>query len=241
MTKKGYIYIRFLFPIAIQILIYGCAVYHPQSTDIPLIDHKGELRIDAGASIIPSIYFTVSYGLTNKISFMTYASAGVEERYYFQFSPGFYKTLQSKKVIELYGGYGFGHANTVKDPFANIPERVEQSLAGTYQLYFAQLNWGKKISSPKEFDWAIGLKTGLFHSILTDRNYYRIYPESEPFSTYKENSILIEPVFVFRIGNEKVKFTNKVSLTKIFKLNNPENTIPIPIVNFGLGINFTLK
>ena len=96
---KVSVHIRFLIPIAIQILIYGCAIYHPQSTDIPLIDHKGELRIDAGASIIPSVYSTVSYGLTNRISFMTFASAGLEERYYFQFSPGFYKTLQNNNVI----------------------------------------------------------------------------------------------------------------------------------------------
>jgi hypothetical protein len=241
MIENRYMRKLFLFLLATQVLIYGCAVYHPQSTDIPLINHKGELRIDAGASIVPSAFSTISYGLSNKIAVQAFGSAGVEERYYFQFSPGFYKTLQNKKVIELYGGYGFGHANTVKNPFANMPEATKQSLYGNYQLYFAQFNWGKNTNESKRLDWAIGLKTGFFHSDLTDENYYRIYPESEPFSTNKENSILIEPILAFRIGNEKVKFTYKFSFTKIFKLNNTGNTIPIPLINIGLGVNFKLK
>lgn len=241
MIENRFIRKRFLFLLATQILIYGCAVYHPQSTDIPLIDHKGELRIDAGASIVPSVYSTISYGLTNKIALQAFGSVGVEERYYFQFSPGLYKILQNKKVIELYGGYGMSHANTVRNPFSNMPEAVRQSLSGDYQLYFLQFNWGKNTNESRKLDWAIGLKTGLFHSELTDENYYRIYPGSVPFPTNEENSILIEPILAFRIGNEKVKFTYKFSFTKIFKLDNPDNLIPIPFINIGLGVNFKFK
>jgi hypothetical protein len=44
----------------IIIMISGCAIYHPQTTDIPLISEKNDLRIDAGVSLIPSAHATFS-------------------------------------------------------------------------------------------------------------------------------------------------------------------------------------
>jgi hypothetical protein len=221
-------------------LFSGCAIYHPQTTDIPLIDHKGELRIDLGTSVIPSVHSSFSYGLTNKIAIQAFGSVGVESRYYFQFAPGLYKSFNNKKVIELYSGVGLGYANTTKDPLTNMPEVIKQSLFGNYQLYFVQFNWGKNAYNLKKLDWGLGLKTGLFHSNLTDMNYYSISSEVGPFPLNKENSILLEPVFVFRIGREKAKFTYKFALTKILKLHHPENYIPSPVLNMSLGINFKL-
>jgi hypothetical protein len=219
----------------------GCAVYHPQTTDIPLIDHKGDIRIDMGASVIPSVHSTVSYGLTKKIAVQAFGSIGPEDRHYLQLSPGFYKCLDNKKVIELYSGIGFGNANTVKNPLANLPEAIHQSLHGKYQLYFVQFNWGKNTNESRDLDWGIGLKTGLFHSELTDMNYYSTYSETEPFPVNKENSILLEPVFSFRIGKENTKFTYKFAITRILKLNHPENYIPAPVINMSLGVNFRFK
>jgi hypothetical protein len=228
--------------IGLSLLLSSCAVYHPQTTDIPLIDHKGEMRIDVGASVIPSVHSTISYGLSNKIVVQAFGSIGAEDRYYFQLSPGLYKCLNNRKVIELYSGFGYGHANTIKNPLSNLPEAVRQSLYGNYQLYFIQFNWGKNTTETRKLDWGLGIKSGFFHSSLADRNYYSIYSsEIGPFTTYKENSILLEPAFCFRIGNEKAKFTYKFALTKIFKLENPDNFIPAPILNMSLGINFKLK
>lgn len=222
---------------SLLVLLIGCAVYHPQTTDIPLIDHKGDLRIDAGVSVIPSVHSTFSYGLTKKIALQAFGSIGIEDRYYLQLSPGFYKCLNNKKVIELYSGFGLGHANTIKNPLANMPEAIKQSLYGKYQIYFVQFNWGKNTNESRVLDWGIGIKTGLFHSELTDMNYYSIYSATDTFPTNNENSILIEPVFSFRIGNEKAKFTYKFALTKILKLNHPDNYIPVPILNMSLGVN----
>lgn len=89
-----------------------------------------------------------------------------------------------------------GHANTVKNPLSNMPEAIHQSLSGNYQLYFVQLNWGKNTTELRKIDWGLGIKTGFFHSNLTDVNYYSIYsPETGPFTINKDNSILIEPFF----------------------------------------------
>lgn len=226
-----------LFPL----FLIGCAVYHPQTTDIPLIDHKGDLRIDAGVSLIPSVHSTFSYGLTRKIALQAFGSIGAEARYYLQLSPGFYKCLKNKKVIELYSGFALGYANTIKNPLANMPEAVKQSLHGNYQLYFIQFNWGKNSNESRRLDWGVGLKTGLFHSELTDMNYYSIYSATETFPVNKENSLLLEPVCSFRTGNERTKFTFKLALTKIIKLDHPDNYIPAPVLNMSLGVNFRLK
>jgi len=225
----------------LTLFLTGCAVYHPQTIDIPLIDHKGDLRIDAGASLIPSVHSTLSYGLTKRIALQAFGSIGIEHRHYLQVSPGFYKCLNNKKVIELYCGFGSGYANTIKNPLANMPEGPRQSLFGKYQVYFVQFNWGEKANQSGGMDWGFGIKTGLFHSNLTDENYYEINSETGPYPFLKENSILLEPMMFFRTGRKNVKFSYKFGLTRVFKLTNQKNYIPAPFINIGFGINFTPK
>ena len=225
--------------LSLSLFLTGCAVYHPQTTDIPLIDHKGDLRIDAGASLIPSVHSTFSYGLTKRIALQAFGSIGIENRHYLQVSPGFYKCLDNKKVIELYSGFGWGYANTIKNPLANMPEAIKQSLYGKYQVYFVQFNWGEKGNQSGGMDWGFGIKTGLFHSNLTDENYYEINSETRLYPFLKENSILLEPVLFFRTGRKNVKFSYKFGLTRVFKLTNQKNYIPAPFINIGLGLNFT--
>jgi hypothetical protein len=225
----------------LSFFLTGCAVYHPQAADIPLIDHKGEVRLDIGGTFIPSVHSTISYGLTEHIALQAYGSAGLEKRHYFQFAPGIYKSLHDKKVIEIYSGIGLGHAYSIKDPFANLPEATEHSLHGRYQVYFVQLNWGKNTSDPHELDWAIGFKSGLFHSTFEDRDYYENLYEGSPQASYKENHILLEPVFAFRTGAEKAKFTFKIGLLKFLKLKSTDHVIPAPILNLSLGVNLKLN
>jgi hypothetical protein len=232
---------RSIIVVSVSLFLTGCAVYHPQMTDIPLIDHKNELRIDIGASLIPSVHSTLSYGLTKNIALQAFGSIGIEHRRYLQISPGFYKCLNNSKVIELYSGFGWGYANTIKNPLANMPEAVRQSLYGNYQVYFVQFNWGKKGSQSGGMDWGFGIKTGLFHSNLTDENYYEINSEAGTYPFLNENSILLEPVMLFRTGRKNVKFSYKFGITRIFKLTNQRNYIPAPYINMGFGVNFTTK
>ncbi len=232
---------RSIIVVSLSLFLIGCAVYHPQMTDIALIDHKGDLRIDVGASLIPSAYSTLSYGLTKNIALQAFGSIGIEHRYYLQVSPGFYKSLDNNKVIELYSGFGWGYANTTKNPLANMPETVRQSLYGKYQVYFVQFNWGKKGNQSGDMDWGFGIKTGLFHSNLTDDNYYEINSETGPYPYLKENSILLEPMMFFRTGRKNVKFSYKFGFTRVFKLTNNKNYIPAPFINMGFGVNFSSK
>jgi hypothetical protein len=101
-----------------------------------------------------------------------------------------------------------------------------------------QYNFGKHNSN---IDYGFGLKTGYFHSMLTDKNYYDVYPGNGPYTTDKENSILIEPTIIGRFGGEKFKFSVKVGACWIIKINHPEKYIPFQVLNVGLGINYSYK
>ncbi len=225
---------KLIFGFLISLLVTGCCVYHPQTTDIPLIKGKNDLRIDAGISLIPTVHATISYGLTKAVALQAFGTIGSDSRQYFQFAPGLYKDLGNRRVMELYGGFGTGYGNAYKDAHPG-------NMYGDYQLYFLQYNIGRYAVRRGEGEFGFGIKTGYFHSNLTDRNYYAFISESGPFIKYKENSFLVEPMVFYRIGGERVKFTLKAGFCKLFKLSNPDNYIPFMNLNLGFGINFSPK
>ena len=68
---------------SLTIILTGCVVYQPQAVDIPLINKKKDLRIDAGISNLSFANATISYGLTDKVAVQTFGSYQSGERYYF--------------------------------------------------------------------------------------------------------------------------------------------------------------
>jgi len=220
--------------IIISLLLSSCIVYHPQTIDIPLISKKNDLRVDAGISVIPSAHATISYGLTNKISIQGFGSIGSDDRYYLQAATGLFKKHNKNRVTELYGGYGYGHGDAFKD--ANPGH-----FFGNYQLYFAQFNYGQIASENSNFEIGFGIKSGLFHSSLTDKNYFNVYSESGPFVTYHDNSILFEPAGFIRIGGKRLRFSVNLGGAILFKLTNTDKSIPNSYLNLGLGLNYRLE
>lgn len=218
-----------LFPI----MMSSCIVYQTQTTDIPLISKKNDLRVDAGVSTVPSVNATVSYGLTDKIAIQGYGNIGSGDRYYFQAATGLYKYKENSRVLELYSGFGYGYGNAYKD--AN-----PGNLLGDYQLYFGQLNYGKIANESSNFEIGFGIKTGYLHSNLTDKNYYNWISETGPYKTYHDESILIEPIGFIRVGGEKLKLSLKLGGTMIYKFTNTNRNLPYSYINLGLGINYRL-
>ncbi len=216
------------------LMLSGCCVYSPQVTDIPLISDKNDFRVDAGVALLPSVNATVSYGLTEKIAVQTFGSLGPEHNAYLQLAPGIYKLFSNNTVMELYGGFGYGHGDAYKD--AN-----PGNLTGNYQVYFIQYNFGQLNNNNSRNDFGLGIKAGYFHSNLTDENYYDIYPEDVPFPLDRENSILIEPSLIARFGGEHFKFSLKAGACWIVKITNPDRYIPTQVINIGMGINYSLK
>jgi hypothetical protein len=221
------------FGFLISIMMSSCIVYHTQTTDIPLISEKNDLRVDAGISIIPSAHATISYGLTDKIAIQGFGSIGSDDRYYFQGAIGIYKKYDNQKVMELYSGFGYGYGSAYID--ANPGD-----LYGDYQLYFGQLNYGRIASETSNVEIGFGIKTGYLHSNLTDRNYYDWISENGPYKTYHDKSLLFEPVGFIKIGGDKLKFSIKLGGTMIFKFTNTDHRLPYGYVNLGFGINYRL-
>jgi len=219
--------------ISISLLLSGCIVYHPQTIDIPLISKKNDLRADAGISVIPSAHATISYGLTNNISVQGFGSIGPDDRYYIQAANGLYKNHYKNRVMELYGGYGYGHGDAFKD--ANPGH-----LSGNYQLYFAQFNYGQIANENSNFEIGFGIKSGFFHSSLTDHNYFKVYSESGPFVTYHDNSILLEPAGFLRFGGKRLRLSIKLGGAILYKLTNSDKSIPNSFLNLGIGLNYRL-
>jgi len=211
----------------------SCLVYQTQTTDIPLISAKNDMRVDAGVSIVPSAHATVSYGLTEKIAIQGFGSIGSDDCYYFQAATGLFKNKDNSRVLELYGGlgYGYGYAYKSSNP---------GHLYGNYQLYFGQLNYGKISSELSNFEIGFGIKTGYLHSNFTDDNYYDWISETEPFKVYSDDSLLLEPIGFIRVGRGKLKFSVKVGGTMLYKFTNTDKSLPYSYFNLGLGVNYRL-
>jgi hypothetical protein len=222
-----------IFGFLISLMMSGCIVYHPMTTDIPLISEKNDLRIDAGISIVPSANATVSYGLTDKIAIQGFGSIGADDRYYFQAATGLYKNKGDNKIFELYGGFGYGYGNAYKD--AN-----PGNLLGDYQLYFGQANFGKISSNSSNFETGFGIKAGYLHSNLTDKNYYDWTSETGPFKIYHDESILFEPVGFIRFGGHRLRMSVKLGGTLICKFTNTDKNLPYSYLNLGIGLNYRL-
>ncbi len=222
-----------IFGFLISLMMSSCIVYHPMTTDIPLISEKNDLRIDAGISIVPSANATVSYGLTDKIAIQGSGSIGADDRYYFQAATGLYKNKGDNKIFELYGGFGYGYGNAYKD--AN-----PGNLLGDYQLYFGQANFGKISSNSSNFETGFGIKAGYLHSNLTDKNYYDWTSETGPFKIYHDESILFEPVGFIRFGGHRLRMSVKLGGTLIYKFTNTDKNLPYSYLNLGIGLNYRL-
>lgn len=218
----------------ILLMMSSCFVYHPMTTDIPLISGKRDLRVDAGISIIPSANATVSYGLTDKVAIQGFGSIGADDKYYFQAATGLYKEHENNKIFELYGGFGYGYGNAYSDANPGY-------LLGDYQLYFGQANFGKISSNSSNFETGFGLKAGYLHLNLTDKNYYDWISETVPFKTYHDESVLVEPAGFIRFGGKKIRINVKLGGTFIYKFTNTDRNLPYSYLNFGIGLNYRLS
>lgn len=223
--------INFLCIVIIAFALSGC-VYYPQAVDIPLISEKNEARIDAGISTDVSAHATVSYGLTDKVALQGFARYGTEEQFYLQGAAGLYKKSLNNYVTELYGGVGYGVCDV------SLHDH-EESLKGNFQLYFLQINYGRKDRRFAHVDYGIGFKTGLLNTNLVTDNWW-----NEDHALYippyddNDQSLVLEPNAVFRIGGKRLKFNIKAGGCLIYKFTRSENKLPYSKWNVGFGLNY---
>ena len=209
-----------------MIFFFGSCVYYPHLTDIPLIREKYDTKLELGVTPLPpTAHATVSYGATKNIAIQAVGTIGADNKYYSHGAIGLFKNNQNRKVMELYGGFGYGYSmlSNLSDP---------GSLCGNYHVYFTQFNMGR--IDKKNMEYGFGLKSGYLQSKMTNNNYINDYPDS----IYYLKRIIIEPTFFVRFGWEKFKFQIGIGGCWMFKVNHTDKTIPWSPLNLGISINY---
>ena len=235
-------------------LFNSCHIYYPQSTDIPLIKEKNELRVDGGVSLYyPSISGTVSYGLTDKIAVQISGNSTPITNfqtetpvYLLSAAVGLYKFDPTNNwTKELYVGFGTGYAAD-----AYYDDYHSGSLIGNYQIYYVQGNIGKRNKKMKFLEYAFGLKLGLINTHFSVENVYTRTGQ-RPIIKCDELGALVEPVISIKMGGERLMFNIKPSVCYIKKLstNIDRNTNQYydgslgeyPYSPFGIGFSLNYR
>lgn len=244
---------KIIIAIAITLTAASCTVYRPQIVDIPLIEEKGETRIDAAAGfsfwLLPdaiSFGATATHGFTDLVSGQVHANYSGNGNYYLQAAPGIHTRVGSSATFEAFAGIGYGASGYESTPSSSSETSSENSSQshyaydGTYLLPYAQLNFGWRHLGPCEI--AFGLKAGAFIPDYT----YQHFDENgdiQPDRTvnYKTTNALLEPQLQFRVGSDRVKYTLRISfawLDDVMSSNGTNFTYDFFTISNGLTFTF---
>lgn len=232
-----------LFSVAVVALMAtSCSIYHPQAVDMPLINHKGDLRVDANASasvwlILPdaiNINATGSYGFTDWFCGQVHANYG-GDNWYLQAAPGAYVSLGGKAVFETYLGVGYGGSNHKDDGDNDTSGSQYYIYKGQYLLPYAQFNIGWRNLGP--VDIVFGVKTGVF---APDFEYNRYHADGtvmeDRYVHYNTPNMLIEPQLQIGLGTDRVKFTTRLGYTWMNDLNDASDKMYHDFFTLGAGV-----
>jgi hypothetical protein len=235
------------------LFLVGCSsVYIPSPKNIPLFENKGEAQIETGVST-NSLYMTGSYAFSEKYAIIangsisytaiagqyilphgewTFYWKGDVPHYSFEAGIGRYNLLpSSERKLELFAGAGYGMSahNFTKYPNQN------------YKQGFIQLNTGKRYNYV-EVGWSLRSQFSRFdnqHFVWYDNHEYGLEHE-------KYNAIHLEPMFVIRVGGQRVKWFYRCGINLAFPLssNSIMKTCKIEggytLLHFSTGISYRL-
>lgn len=234
------------------LLITSCSIYHPQSVDIPLINHRGDTRIDAsmGASvwlILPDVVTfntTASYGFNDWLCGQVHANYG-GENFYLQAAPGAYLPLGGKAVAEAYIGYGYGGAwqDNRQSSSSESSESSESSNGGhtyngNFTLPFVQLNIGWHNLGPMHI--AFGLKSGVFQPDFEYHSYSSDGTENPSgYEHYMTPNALVEPQLQVGIGSDLAKFTVRMGYSWLSDLESGSSKMHHDFFSLSAGLTFS--
>lgn len=230
----------------VELTVAGCSIYHPQSVDIPLINHSGDTRVDASLAlscwIVPStltLNATATHGFNDWFAGQLHGNYG-GDNFYLQAAPGAYYPLGAHSVVEGYAGLGFGGVWS-DDVEANSESANNNHYAysGNFLLPFAQANIGWHDLTRAHIDLAMGLKVGAY---LPNYNYHELDANGDKIAgsdyDYTTSNFLFEPQFLFRIGGEHLKFNFRTSFSWLNDVNNnmDVHNFYSDIASFSAGI-----
>ena len=220
-------------------LVSSCVVYHPHNADIPLLHEKGEMQLDASASISapllahPALNASFSYAPLQALGLQASFSITEWNTYYAQALAGTFFPF-GKTVLEGYLGYGYGNScnnniNTIRD--------VHYRVDGHYNLYFGQVNLGWVDLLDGEIDFGMGVKGGMMQS-----QWEKVLLQEDGTEKLEETldtpHLLFEPQVMFRIGGQKVKLSINVSYAYLTDWPTENNFFNYDRFSASLGLHF---
>ena len=214
----------------------SCVMYHPHNVDIPLLEQKGDLRIDGSVNMTFPLLdgtganATVSWSPVNRLGVLASGSLTDPKNYQVQASAGTYFGW-GKSVLECYIGAGTGHSYY---EFSNKNAHV----GGQYSLLISQINFGWNHLAEDVIDVGVGFKAG----VLTPNWIKESYDEStETWSTvltHTDPHFLMEPQLMFRAGGEHLKFCINIAYAFFADWPTEDDNINYTRLSVGAGVNF---
>ena len=230
-------------------MVTGCSIYHPQSVDIPMINHAGDTRVDANVAlstwVLPDVLTagaTVSYGFNDWLAGQAHLNFG-GDNVYGQVAPGAYLPLGEHGLLEGYVGMGMGGAWRSRSVSSSDTSTYNYDYSGRFSIPFGQVNIGWHDLSAAHIDLALGLKAGAYMPVFAFRR-YSSESADVPTSTdvYTTPSALLEPQLMFRIGSESAKFCVRLSYAWLsdFYSESGSGHFTADLFTLSAGVNFSL-
>jgi hypothetical protein len=169
---------------------------YPQPVDIPLINEKNQMKVNAGVSAAAGIGFngTVSYGLTDKIAVQAHGNyEAIMGVYNISGATGLFKPFGKNNVFEWYGGYGYGNETNKLNKYNNLPEKNSY----TTHLAYTQFNIGQ---INRIFEYGASVRVGYLHASTKWGH------QSFDKVNYSHGGLIVEPSAFFCVGTKNLKF-----------------------------------
>lgn len=202
---------HYIIMVAAALFVFnGCGSYNPQCVDIPLIERKGEVKLEGGAVVLDKTlvgHISAAAGVTDHIAIQGHihglankSGLGIK---YMQLATGYYNKM-GRLNTELYLGYGFNTFayNMTSDADPDPYGRDD----GNNHIAFAQFNCGWNHLANSHIDIAFGLKVGYMHDSRIRTNYYYDWYYNDNLGSWSTeqsivgNRLLLEPTAEIRIG-----------------------------------------
>lgn len=182
----------------LSLLMTSCGVYYAQIPDQPMLEQKGDMRIDAAfSSYIMGAYSSLAYAVTDHVGVQGNLNLGKSGQA-MQASMGWFSN-HGKQNWDIFAGMGMGETDH--------PVFWYQHTLGNFNTYFIQGDYGFKGLLDDHLDIAFGVKVGR----LTGLSFSSDIDDDIDLPVY-ERTNLVEPVLTIRFGGEHFKFSIRSGL-----------------------------
>lgn len=218
-------------PVVLSLTMTRCWVYKPMLADIPLIDHRGDMRVSASifATPIPAYNDRLGHFLMPDPGVSSTFSMGVSDRaavqmhsdlqgevLYTHAAVGLYRPYDIS-VLEGYLGMGCGRG------YRRLAD--EPSIKIYYLCPFVQVNYGWHLGT--HWDVGVSMKVGDWIPFDIRGADGLAHPSQAP---------LLEPQVFLRVGGEEVKFQLQAGFTHLVGWPSSGELFYYP-VSVGMGIS----